>query len=179
MDMKKIGVFLRELRKEQGLTQEELGEKLGVTNKTISRWETGVYLPPVECLKLLSEEYGLTINELLCGQRLEEQSYQSAAEQTIASALERSEWSEKQEKQFEKRIIVLMVFNTLLALGIIRLLPDAAQWESVVKEIIVLVLVLLLFTISNALAMVALALRNGVQPEFPVKATSDSGQDEN
>lgn len=176
MDMKKIGVFLRELRKEQGLTQEELGEKLGVTNKTISRWETGVYLPPVECLKLLSEEYGLTINELLCGQRLEEQSYQSAAEQTIASALERSEWS---EKQFEKRIIVLMVFNTLLALGIIWLLPDAAQWESVVKEIIVLVLVLLLFTISNALAMVALALRNGVQPEFPVKATSDSGQDEN
>lgn len=176
MDMKKIGVFLRELRKEQGLTQEELGEKLGVTNKTISRWETGVYLPPVECLKLLSEEYGLTINELLCGQRLEEQSYQSAAEQTIASALERSEWS---EKQFEKRIIVLMVFNTLLALGIIWLLPDAAQWESVVKEIIILVLVLLLFTISNALAMVALALRNGVQPEFPVKATSDSGQDEN
>lgn len=176
MDMKKIGVFLKELRKEQGLTQEELGEKLGVTNKTISRWETGVYLPPVECLKLLSEEYGLTINELLCGQRLEEQSYQSAAEQTIASALERSEWS---EKQFEKRIIVLMVFNTLLALGIIWLLPDAAQWESVVKEIIVLVLVLLLFTISNALAMVALALRNGVQPEFPVKATSDSGQDEN
>lgn len=176
MDMKKIGVFLRELRKEQGLTQEELGEKLGVTNKTISRWETGVYLPPVECLKLLSEEYGLTINELLCGQRLEEQSYQSAAEQTIASALERSEWS---EKQFEKRIIVLMVFNTLLALGIIWLLPDAAQWESVVKEIIILVLVLLLFTISNALAMVALALRNGVEPEFPVKATSDSGQDEN
>lgn len=44
MDTKKIGLFLAQLRKEQGLTQEQLGEKLGVTNKTVSRWETGVSL---------------------------------------------------------------------------------------------------------------------------------------
>ena len=51
MDMVKIGKFLAELRKGHNLTQEELGEKLGVTNKTISRWETGTYMPPVECWK--------------------------------------------------------------------------------------------------------------------------------
>ena len=51
MDMKKIGVFLAELRKDRNLTQDELGEKIGVTNKTVSRWENGNYLPPVKCCK--------------------------------------------------------------------------------------------------------------------------------
>ena len=46
MDMISIGKFIAALRKEKGLTQEQLGEKLGVTNKTVSRWETGTYLPP-------------------------------------------------------------------------------------------------------------------------------------
>ena len=48
MDMQKIGSFLAELRKEKNLTQDELGAQIGVTNKTISRWETGNYLPPVK-----------------------------------------------------------------------------------------------------------------------------------
>lgn len=46
MDMQKIGGFLAELRKSKNLTQEELGDKIGVTNKTVSRWENGNYLPP-------------------------------------------------------------------------------------------------------------------------------------
>ena len=53
MDMKKIGLFLAELRREKGLTQEQLGEQLSVTNKTISRWENGNYMPPVEMLQEL------------------------------------------------------------------------------------------------------------------------------
>lgn len=64
MDMVKMGSFLAELRKERNLTQAELGEKLGVTNKTISRWETGNYMPSVEMLEELSTMYGMTINEL-------------------------------------------------------------------------------------------------------------------
>ena len=62
MDLIKIGRFLAELRKGRELTQAELGEKLGVTNKTVSRWETGNYLPPVEMFEALSRFYGLTIN---------------------------------------------------------------------------------------------------------------------
>ena len=59
MDTIKIGNFLAELRKEQGLTQEALGEKIGVTNKTVSRWENGNYLPPVEMLQELSKLYNI------------------------------------------------------------------------------------------------------------------------
>ena len=75
MDMAKMGTFLADLRKEQKLTQAELGEKLGVTNKTISRWETGSYMPPVEMLEELSRMYDLTINELLSGKKLSEEEY--------------------------------------------------------------------------------------------------------
>ena len=63
MDQIKIGKFIAALRKEKGLTQEKLGEKLGVTNKTVSRWENGNYMPDVEMLSLLSEEFGVSINE--------------------------------------------------------------------------------------------------------------------
>ena len=60
--MQKIGSFLAELRKEKNLTQDELGEQIGVTNKTISRWENGNYLPPVEMLLILSKLYDVGIN---------------------------------------------------------------------------------------------------------------------
>ena len=63
----KIGKFIATLRKYKGLTQEQLGEKLGVTNKTISRWENGNYMPDVEMLSLLSKEFGVSINELISG----------------------------------------------------------------------------------------------------------------
>ena len=83
MDLKKIGVFLAQLRREKGLTQEQIGLELGVTNKTISRWENGNYLPPVEMLQVLSTFYGISINELLSGQRLPDTAYREKAEENI------------------------------------------------------------------------------------------------
>ena len=87
MDMVKMGSFLAELRKEQKLTQAELGEKLGVTNKTVSRWETGTYVPPVEILEELSRLYGLTINEILSGRKLTTEEYKEMAESNIRETL--------------------------------------------------------------------------------------------
>ena len=56
MDIEKTGKFIAELRRGRGLTQQELGDIVGATNKTVSRWETGVYMPPVEVLEILSRE---------------------------------------------------------------------------------------------------------------------------
>ena len=100
MDMKKIGSFLSLLRRERGMTQEQLGEKLGVTNKTISRWETGAYLPPVEMLQLLSELYGITINEILSGDRLGDLEYREKAEENIKTALSESAFTLKEKIEF-------------------------------------------------------------------------------
>lgn len=93
-----MGSFLAELRKEQKLTQAELGEKLGVTNKTVSRWETGTYVPPVEILEELSRLYGLTINEILSGRKLTTEEYKEMAESNIRETLKASTF-ELKEKQ--------------------------------------------------------------------------------
>ena len=103
MDMVKIGSFLAELRKERKLTQAELGEKLGVTNKTVSRWETGSYMPPVEVLEELSNLYGLTINELLSGRKLTADEYREMAESNIRDTLKASTFELKEKQMFFKK----------------------------------------------------------------------------
>lgn len=131
MDTIKIGNFLAELRKEQELTQEALGEKLGVTNKTVSRWENGNYLPPVEMLQELSKLYAVSINEILCGERLEKEDYQAKAEETITGILTSGSFSLKERTDFWKRkwkkdhlvtnvalaAILLVMFATGIALS--------------------------------------------------------------
>ncbi|MBQ3986315.1 MAG: helix-turn-helix transcriptional regulator [Oscillospiraceae bacterium] len=103
MDMIKMGSFLAELRKENNLTQAELGEKLGVTNKTISRWETGTYMPPVEMLEELSHMYNMTINELLSGKKLSTEEYKEMAEYNIKDTLKASAFSLKEKQEFYKK----------------------------------------------------------------------------
>lgn len=61
MNQEKIGKFIAHLRKEKKMTQQELGEKVGVTNKTISRWENGDYMPDLSLLKPLSKEPSISI----------------------------------------------------------------------------------------------------------------------
>ena len=103
MDMVKIGQFLAELRKDKMLTQEQLAQILGVTNKTISRWETGNYLPPVEMLMSLSEFYQVSINELLSGQRLSDAQYREYAEENMKTALAESSFTLKEKMDYFKR----------------------------------------------------------------------------
>ena len=73
MDSKKIGAFIAANRKKKGLTQEQLGEKLGVSNKTISRWENGNYMPDLSLLEPLSKELEISLNELLAGEEIEKE----------------------------------------------------------------------------------------------------------
>ncbi|MDE6211457.1 MAG: helix-turn-helix domain-containing protein [Clostridia bacterium] len=119
MDMQKIGNFLAELRKSKNLTQDELGEQIGVTNKTVSRWENGNYLPPVEMLQMLSKLYDVSINELLSGARLNDERYKEKAEEYIAVDLM------KKSKEAKKRLIISIIVAciTILAGTAIILLP--------------------------------------------------------
>ena len=103
MDQIKIGKFIAALRKEKGLTQEQLGEKLGVTNKTISRWENGNYTPDVEMLALLSKEFGVSINELISGERLLAEDFKKAADNNLVAALNNSTFTLIEKIAFFKR----------------------------------------------------------------------------
>lgn len=103
MDTVQIGKFLAELRHEHNLTQEKLGEKLNVTNKTISRWENGNYMPPVEMLQELSKLYGVSINELLSGKRLTDVEYKNSAENNLTGVLSVSAFETRDKIDFYKK----------------------------------------------------------------------------
>lgn len=129
MDVVRIGKFLSELRKEKKLTQEQLGEKIGVTNKTISRWENGNYLPPVEMLQILSEFYGVSINEILSGERLSEADFREKAEENLKTALSESVFTLPERKSYYKKkwkkehffelTVEMLVFAALIVLEVI------------------------------------------------------------
>jgi len=72
MDQKKIGSFLKELRKEKGITQEEFAEKLNVSGRSISRWETGSSMPDISLLVEISEFFDVSIPEIINGERKSE-----------------------------------------------------------------------------------------------------------
>ena len=149
MDTKKIGIFLKQLRKENGMTQEQLGDKVGVSNKTVSRWENGNYMPPVECLSILSDIYNISINEILAGERVSDEAFTKIAEKNIVSTLDALE---KENQIFEKRRMWILAITTVLTIVIMRLLP----MENL-KDIIVLILICSLAFIANTLNVVALA----------------------
>lgn len=88
MDQIKMGRFIAAMRKAQGMTQETLGEKLNVTNKTVSRWETGAYMPDIDKLQELSAVLGVSVNELLCGEMIaDEKQFKKIADENLVSAL--------------------------------------------------------------------------------------------
>lgn len=149
MDTKKIGIFLKELRNKKGMTQEQLGEMVGVSNKTISRWETGNYMPPVDCLNMLSDIYNISINEILAGERAFGDAFTKIAEQNITVSLKELE---KDCRTFEKKMMCILAVTTLLTIIILILLP-----MKTIKDVIVMILVVAVAFIANALNIVALA----------------------
>lgn len=112
MDAKITGCFIAQLRKELGLTQKELAEKLEVTDKAISRWETGKGLPDTSLLKPLAEIFGVSVGELLSGKRMDDSQIKSQADHIILESLG---YEERQEKW--KGILRYVFWGILVALG--------------------------------------------------------------
>ena len=69
MDQIKLGAFLKTLRKEKNLTQEQFAEQLGVSGRTVSRWETGTNMPDISLLVEIAEFYNISVTELIDGER--------------------------------------------------------------------------------------------------------------
>ena len=101
MDQIKIGKFILNCRKEKGLTQEQLAEKLGVTSKSISRWENGNTMPDYSLLKDLCNELDINVNELLSGEKIKGNDYMNKSEENLI----------KLRKQIDKRKKVLTIIS--------------------------------------------------------------------
>ncbi|MBP3918776.1 MAG: helix-turn-helix transcriptional regulator [Clostridia bacterium] len=91
MNQVKTGKLIAKLRRAQGMTQEMLGEQLGVTNKTVSRWENGTYMPDIDKLLTLSDVLHISVNELLCGEcAADAAAFTACAEENIKEVLQKS-----------------------------------------------------------------------------------------
>ena len=101
MDQKRIGDFIATLRKEKGITQQELGDHLGVTNKTVSRWETGKYMPDIAVIPELCKFFDISINEFSYGQRIAEDTFRNQADINILDILTRDKKLRRQKQYSE------------------------------------------------------------------------------
>ena len=129
MDIVKIGKFIAENRKKKNLTQAQLAEKLGVTSKTISRWENGNYMPDISLLKPISEELDITLNDLLSGEKVEKEKYQEKLEENMLMTIDYST-----KKVYEKNnaiSILLIVFGIVIAFFSMTTFPSESSWGSI------------------------------------------------
>ena len=124
MDQVKIGQFIKAMRKEKDLTQREVAEKLNISEKTVSKWETGNGLPEVGLMLPLCKLLEISVNELLSGARLDEKLYFEKAEQNIMSLIQ-----EKAEAKKKIIIAVIIASITLLAGLTLLLLADLLEME--------------------------------------------------
>jgi len=99
MDQKKTGEFLKSLRREKGLTQEQLGERFYVSSRTISRWETGANMPDVAMLLELADFYGVDIREIIDGER------KLTVTETKETLLKVAEYATEGEKQSRSKVV--------------------------------------------------------------------------
>ena len=134
MEQVKIGKFIQEMRKGRQLTQRELAEKLNISDKTISKWETGNGLPEVGLMLPLCEILHISVNELLSGERLDEKRYYNKAEENIMDLLK--EKAEAKRKIIMGVIVVLITLLAGLTLIIISCLLEMEVWLRVLLIVI-------------------------------------------
>lgn len=127
MDLVKVGAFLQTLRKEKGLTQEQLAEQVGVARRTVSRWETGSNMPDLDILLELADFYSVDLREILDGERKSEQMNEELKE----TVLQVADYSNEEKARLLKRmhwmfiagLIGFIVFLVITLLGLDTVSP--------------------------------------------------------
>ena len=111
MDQQKVGTFLKELRNEKNLTQEQLAEKLSVSRRTVSRWETGSNMPDLDVLIEMSDYYSVDLSELVNGERRSEEMNKELEETVLKVA----QFSNEEKLRLTKRIHMLYLGGFIAA----------------------------------------------------------------
>lgn len=111
MNQEKVGNFIAKCRREAGLTQAELAEKLGITNRAVSKWETGKSMPDVSLMLDLCEILHISVNELLSGEHLAMEEYKKQAEDNLM---------ELKKKEKRKNTIINLLMYILVGILILR-----------------------------------------------------------
>lgn len=120
MDQEKIGKFITSCRKEVGLTQAALAERLNITDRAVSKWENGKSMPDASLMLDLCNLLGINVNELLSGERLDMDNYKSKAEENLLNLLERRVYNSSESAstisfdEFQSALIRIIEVSELL-----------------------------------------------------------------
>lgn len=158
MDPKEIGRFLKQLRNEKGITQEQLAEILGVSGRTVSRWETGTNLPDLSILVQISEYYNVEIKEILNGERKSE-TMDNELKETLLKVADYNEL-EKQKVSFIGNISFGIMFLAC-ALAIVLQMAVVGNISLVMGETVILVV--------GGLAYIFFLMKNGMWNSTAIK----------
>lgn len=127
MDQDRIGKFIAELRKEKNLTQEQLAEKMNITKNAVSKWERGICLMDMSLLKPLSEILGVSITEILNGERIESEQLVNRSEETIIKLSKLYDYKSKNYgiigmALFFMVLIIISMFKNIQSSSLVSLL---------------------------------------------------------
>ena len=197
MNQEKIGKFIAKCRKDKKMTQSELAEKLGVTDKSVGNWENGRNMPDLSLFKPLCDELGITINDLLSGEKISKDKYQEKFEENIVNTID---YSTKKINKYSNLIgLLLVIFGLFISMSAIMIFPSESSWGSIYSVFGVIVfligmskltrgieyskrLLLLLAIFLGALSILFLTdyinvKRNNVAPMFRITSTYIAGDD--
>ena len=152
MDQVKIGKFISEKRKEAGLTQAQLAEKLGITDRAVSKWETGRSLPDASIMMDLCAVLKITVNDLLNGEVVEMENYNEKTEKALIEMVRKKEETDKRLLSLE---IVIGVISTLVLLAFVLI----AAYLQVLKAPLWVTAVLIAAGFVQFIVVAAFALR--------------------
>lgn len=137
MDATKCGAFIAKLRNEREMTQKDLSEVLNVSDKAISRWETGKGYPDVSSLMALSEFFSVSVNELLSGKRIDIEKLSTTADENVLEAIRKNERAnEKQKKQVAIYTLLLIIAISPVLIILAKNLFEAFKTEIEVENIL-------------------------------------------
>lgn len=128
MDNQKFGKFIKELRKKSNMTQKELGEKLNVTDKAVSKWERGLSFPDITIINSLAETFGITSSEILNAElgKKEEIDIEKAIQEAVENIMKEKEKRQEKRKKIQKIITIIstvvFVICFIIQLGYITIL---------------------------------------------------------
>lgn len=129
MDQVKIGKFIARMRKEKNMTQQDLAEQLGVTDRSISNWENGKNMPDLSLFKPLCDILDITINDLMSGEKINQENYQEKFEENIVNTID---YSTKKLHKYSKVIsLIFMIFGLFISLSAIMIFPSESSWGSI------------------------------------------------
>ena len=112
MNQTEIGKFIAKCRKEKKLTQAQLAEKLNITDRAVSKWETGKSMPDSSIMLELCEILGITVNELLSGEKIDMESFEKKADENLIAL------KKKDENNMTKNVVISILFSVTLFIGI-------------------------------------------------------------